>query len=358
MDFRPNKKRILFFASTGCLLLILAFLPITLPVTVDATGKLIPYREWVISGNTDGRITSIVYDHLSGRTQLYYSSLFERGDAVRISFEDDIRVGVNVQETDTIGRIFSVNQERDFVQLQGFLSERRREMDFFRSGEKNALQDQAAEQLAAARVQAEFQRSLAQRKYELFQKQLISSEEYEIEKSKADLYQRNVAAAEATLRVVQSGAKDEQLRLISAQIEALETETDIIRQRSDQSWLISPITGAVTRYFSTDTLLLIQDRSEYLVLIPVLWNDRGRLKKDFAIRMNPLNSTQTYSGIIVEIDDHAIMLNGRQSCLVIASVQDSAASLSPGLVVDVRIIRGHVSPVQYVLNLIKTIING
>jgi hypothetical protein len=353
-NFRPATKWILVAAAV-CIVFIMLAIPFRIPVTVTSRGKIIPCREWIISGNTDGRITSIVYDHLKGKTQSYFSSLFERGDAVQISFRNDFQVGARINEADTVGRIYSVNQERDFLQLQGFLDERRREMQLYRSGEKSAVRDEAEEQLAAARIQAGIQQSLAQRKYELLQKQLISAEEYEVERAKADLYNKNAAAAEATLRIVQSGAKAEQLDLVSSQISALEQEINLLRQRSQQSWLVAPVSGKVARYFSTDTLLLVQDQSQFLALIPIPWRDREVIRENLTVGIQPLESTETLEGFLVEIDDQVISINGRQAFMVVAAINDSTGKLASGLIVDARIKCQPVSLTGFILNFIQSI---
>lgn len=358
MNFQLKSKRNLVIIIAGIAIILGLLLPIKISDYIAASGKLIPAKEWIISRNTDGRLTAVLTDNKLGKHLRYFSTIFERGDAVQISFKDKVSAGASVAIDDTIGCVSSNNFDRAFIQLQSQLAERRNELQLYLTGEKEAVREQALGQLSAAKIQADMQHGILQRKAELFKNHLISREEYEVEQAKADLYDKNAVVAQAQLNVVQSGAKSEQIRLIQSQVDGLEKEIAVVGQRLNESWLIAPLNGMVARTFSTDTLLLVQNTDEFILIMPVNWLQKDKISIGQEVELEISGSKQRMQAQMIGVGKTVQSLNGRQFIWATAVVSNAEDLLAAGLIVQAKIHCADLTFRSYLFNFIKSIYIG
>ena len=79
----------------------------------------------------------------------------------------------------------------------------------------------------------------------------------------------NIEIAEAQLKSLQTGFKQEEIEMISARIDGIKKEIDTLLSRHENYTLTSPLSGIVFDTFSGDTLVTIGDTSHYIALIPL-----------------------------------------------------------------------------------------
>ena len=103
----------------------------------------------------------------------------------------------------------------------------------------------------------------------------VPYQDYEIALSTRNLFMINIEIAEAQLKSVQTGLKQEEVEMISSQITSLEEEIDTLLERSENYTLTSPLSGVVFETSPGDTLVSIGDTSSYTVIIPLKLKNRN-----------------------------------------------------------------------------------
>lgn len=331
------QSRWLLLITLTILLLVVMLVPIPVPQSINTSGKIIPAQEWVVSKTSDGRISSVLRDNLKGRHITYFSTLFERGDAIQLKFNEHLLDSGRLSAGDTIGVILSNDLRHQMEQLRGLLEVRTRELEFYRSGEKSALIEQAQKELQAAQTEAATQQELAKRKKLLFEQNLISQESYDLEQMQADVLAQKAASARARLKSIMTGAKEEQIALIQSQIDALKKELLVYQARQRDFTLTSPISGRIIETFSADTLLLVESRGKRAVLFPVPVEQQNRLSDIEEITLRPANYRQTLPARLVRKGQLVKRINGRSVVLLTAALDETPLNLNTGLMARVNI---------------------
>lgn len=335
-------------------LVIVLLLPIKIPYSIKAPGKILPAKQWIVSKGPDGRLITVLKDNKLGISQNYSVSQFERGDAIQFSLRPNISSGSAIREKDTVASIYSNEIERQFIQLKGELEVAKASLAANESGEKQSSIQEEKERLEFMKKQADEQKKIFNRLEALYHKDLVSQEEYEISKGTAELNQINISIAEAHLQTVQSGVKKEQLDYIKSQVQALQKQIDILQKRFKNYTLISQVTGVANRILGNDTLLVVSDTSEFVVLIPVKWEERNYLFNNQKVYLKAPDSSVSQDATLVRIDKSIHPLNGGQVFLVTAFFNSPKIDFLSGLIVQCSIKCDPIRPVEYLKRIFES----
>ncbi len=339
------------------LIIVIIFLPIEYPSSINSKGKLLPHKTWLISKETDGRLTTELLDNVTGLNNEFSVTQFERGDAVQFKFNLDlISLGI-VQQGDTIGYVISNEIEKDIEKLKGELISAKALLNVQTSSEKESVIEEEKSKLVFAEKELEEQTKIYERKKKLFDRDLISQQEFEADEARYELAKININIAKERLRSVQSGAKAEEIDYASTQISTIENEIRVLQKRYESNNIISPIAGNVTRSFSSDTLLIINDVSKNIVLIPIKWQDSGKLKPEQQVVVSSPNINETLQGKVFSIGNAVKTLNGIQFIMVTAVFEDSISQLKPGLLVDCKIHIDDSTALELIKEFFKPVLN-
>ena len=352
--FNRYKKLLLLLAAV---LLTVMFLPVKIGYSIKTPGKLLPAREWIVSRGTDGRLISAVIDHRRGVNENYSVSQFERGDAVQFRLRPEVAAGASIAKGDTLGSIYSNDFERQFIELEGALAEANATLGLLTSGEKRSVVDEAEKSLEFARKEAEEQDRVFQRVKGLYDRNLISKEEFEITSGDKELSGIKVMIAEAQLQKVQSGAKVEEVDLIKARILALQQEIETLSKRMAQFTLISPVSGIAQQVYSGDTVLVVQDTTELLLKMPVAWLQRRYVAADQKVRLNAPDIDGEPDGKMLSLDKAVHSISGRPVVMATAIIQKYHPEFVPGLILSCSITCEPILPREYLLRIVSAVMN-
>ena len=347
----------LIWLSVLILLIIFLLLPIKIPYSIKAPGKILPSKEWIVSKGPDGRLITILNDNKLGVSQNYTVSQFERGDAIQFSLRPNISSGTPINKTDTVAIIYSNEIERQFIQLKGELEVAKSSLNTYTTGEKQSIVKEEKERLEYMKKQAEEQRKVFNRVEALYQKNLISLEEYEVSKGTADLNNINIAIAQAHLQSIESGEKKEQIDFIRSQIQSLQKQLDVLQKRFKNYTLISQVTGIANRSLGADTLLVVSDTTEFVVMMPVKWEDRNYLSLNQRIILKFPDNSTSEEAVLVKIDKSIHALNGGQVFLITAKLLQKPLDILPGLMIQCSIQCEPVRPIQYLTRIFSLVWN-
>ncbi len=344
-----NPKLIALYISLILIFVIIILLPIEFESTLKFTGRLYPAREWILSRGADGELIASLHDYKDGTLQSYNVAQIIRGDFVKFNLKavQDI-----VKSGDTIGIFYSSEIEHQLTRLKGLLDVEIATLEFYLSGEKSAIIQEALKRYEQAKEQAESQRKIFERTKILYEKNLIPLQEFEIAQTMLKVYETNVEIAKAQLENVSTGAKAEQIKMIKANIKMLQKEIEVLEKRLKDFILISPISGVVNRTFSQDTIITIADTSELVALFPINLSDASKIKPGQKVQVK---EDETLKGMINKISKNVKFIGGQQVIFCTAVFKNGKTFLKPGAMITCSVSLGKVKPLEMITNFLKSV---
>ncbi|MBK7228574.1 MAG: hypothetical protein IPH97_06875 [Ignavibacteriales bacterium] len=350
-----SHKKIIIWVAVITIIILSLILPINIKYNIYVKGKLLPNKEWIIYKGTDGRLTSLITNYRTGMNQSYDVTLFDRGDAMRFSFNQKLHSGSRLFVNDTVAIVYSNEIERQIENLKGEIIAAKASLSLNLTGEKEAIIEQENKTLDYSIKQSEEQKKILDRVKTLYDKGLASLEEYEIAKGTYELNVINSSISKARLQSVQTGAKKEQVSLIRSQIISLENELAILQKRFKGFTVTSPIGGVLSRKTNSDTLMSLYDNSEFVLLCPVKVSDIEFISDTARVKIK-LNDKTVYARIY-EKTNAVKIVNGIQIVTISADVDKAVNDLTPYLMADCYVDAGELSPVEYLVRIWQRMVN-
>lgn len=330
------------------LAVVIYFLPVNLPLNLSARAKILPASEWIVARNDNGQIFTRLFDNRSGLSKNYSVSNFERGDDVRLIFRSDLKINSFVTTKDTIAKLYSNEIERQLTALKGSLEVAKASLKLNQTGDKASLVKMAEEQLAFQKKNAEEQRKILFRQEQLYQKKLISQEEYEISKGTAELNDLQIAIANANLETVRTGEKTEQIDFINSQIKSFENEIAILEKRTADFNIVPAIDGTISKLSIGDTLLIIQNTDDYFLMIPVNLKNQKYISIGEQVSFYSGADQTEFYGKIISINNSVEYLLGEPVIIVTAEIKNDNQPLNTGLITECEIHCGNMSIADHI----------
>lgn len=352
-----SRKTLIIWISILSIFVITLLLPIKISYNLFVRGKILPANEWIIYKGSDGRLTSQLINYKTGINQSYDVTLFDRGDAMQFEFNPSLASGTSIEQNDTIAVIYSNENERQIENLKGEIIAAKASLSLNLTGEKEAVIDQEIKNLDYAVKQADEQKKILDRYKALYDKGLVSQEEYEISKGTYDLYLINISISKARLKTVETGAKQEQIEFLKTQINSMQNELAILQKRFTGFTVTAPINGVVSRKTNSDTLMIISDISEFVLLCPVKVKDKKYLQTSANVDIHAHGTKQDVKSFVYEIGNDVQLVNGIQIVTVTSSVEGNSDQLIPSLIVDCFIETGKLSPLEYLERIWQRMVN-
>jgi hypothetical protein len=326
----------------------LVWLPLRLPSGLDVQGQVLPVQAWYLTRDPDGNLIATLHSYRAGAVVAYTAASVARGDVVALSVDPTLLQRGYTTAGDTVGVLLSGEASYVLAQLAGQLRTAEATLRLYETGEKTALIEEARQRLLRLEEErTQLARTLA-RKQELHARAFLPDEELELAASTLRQLERSVAEAQAHLEVVQTGARPEQVALAQTQVQALQDETQALRHRLARNTFVVPISGPILHTASPDTLLVVADTSDYVVIMPVRWEDRAQAAIGQAVTFRTDNAT--LSGTVVHQDPIAQPLNGGSYLLVTATVDGpSGGQILPGVRVRCTLSGEALSPGAWLL---------
>lgn len=313
------------------LLLVMLYIPVRIPYSVSAYGRVLSAREWVLVHDGGGQFVSFMRDNGSGMVDEYAVTEQQRGDPTRFHRAPSATASVSVLPGDTIGWLSSSEFDRQFRVLEGSVEIARAALSSARSGEKDALVVQARAALEEARALRDEHANQHRRRLELHEKNIISDDEIEISRDRLRVLDAGVAMAGAQVAAVSSGLKEEDIRVRLAEVAAYESELAALRERARRYVLCTPIGGVLLNTYASDTLLIVRDE-RLLLMLPIPVDEYGRLQEGAVIDFGIPRTVFRGEARLLEGSHEVQYLQGEPVRFVTAEVVSDPTDLSPGLI--------------------------
>ncbi|MCE5250846.1 HlyD family secretion protein [bacterium] len=328
---------------------ILYAVPVKIPYSIEAPGKIVPLKEWILVRGEDGLLSATLYNNVLNLPESYSITHVERGDHVTFRLNEKLMSCESVAAGDTVGFVNSHNVELQWAQLRGELSTELATLKLYETGDKESLVREARFQLDYAQKQVEHQKTEISRLVSLAEKKMIPEADMEREETTLRLLEINTDIAKARLITAQTGSKKEQNDLVRARITALRDEIDVLEKRLRLSTITSPISGRLVRFSRSDTLAVVQCDTRYAVVFPARWEDRTDIVPHQRVRLSVEGLETQPEGEIEHLCQNVFVVNGRQLLRVAAVIEEGTTELSPGVIANCSVICPPVRLYEYIL---------
>jgi hypothetical protein len=128
----------------------------------------------------------------------------------------------------------------------------------------------------------------------------------------------------------------------------LRREIEVLEHRQTRGNLISPLNGVAMNVASNDTLLIISDTSDYVILMPVRLRERDYLSHDLQIAVKTREMGRLPDGALTHVDKTIYTLNGEQIVFATAAMSDMRSALLHGLSAQCSIVCGDIPLREFV----------
>lgn len=343
-----NRNYFFLLFLIGAILTIWLLCFINIQYNLNYSAKLIPSKENIISMGNDGSLFNILADYKKGiRSDITVLSI-ERGDSWSFSINERIKSGDLVTRGDTIGSVVSSNLTLELETYRGRLEELKALYEETAAGLKKEDVKIFENELEYARRQFGEHTILLKRYSALAEKNLISYEDYEIEKGKNELFKIQIEIAQSRLNSALIGMKPASLASIKTQIQSAGNNLKQLMNKLKRFTITAGIDGIIERVITGDTLAVLSDYSEYVLLIPVRLTDRDLIKMGQRLSFTLPDSIANIEAEIIDISHKVDKINETSVVLVYADGIKGKPGFFSGLIVEVKINCGEVSLFEYV----------
>jgi hypothetical protein len=302
------------------------------PLIIQAPCYFSAVEEWELVQSNPSRLLSVLRDNARMKTPLYTLLQYARQDFIQFSMDPDLTSGRSVEKDQPIGEIVSSESQILFANLQGQLNRARANLQMLRTGQKEAVQKEAVEALNYAKTQLDVFLPQYERNRKLHQQKLISDEEWELSVKTEELLRRNIQVQQAKLQVVQSGEKQETVRMTEEDIDRLESQLRQLQRKISLGQIRTPIAGVFSNA-SQDSVLCRVSRLDSVACTLMLRSDQipfVRPGQTVVVRDPEAGFRKT--GTVFTIDQKCSSVSGRSVFFLTAVVDNAGGRILSGMI--------------------------
>ncbi len=353
MIYKQRKTSHIVIAALILLaILLITFNFITVPMQISTYSEVFPKERWLLTRGNGGQIISNLIDYSKGQTTQYDISQFERGEYVSVDFLNSIKDKREFDKGDTIIVMHSSDVSDRLITAEGELEVALANLNSQNSAQKEALVNEAESKLKYTEEKIGEQKILFDRTKQLFEKNLVSKQEYELQEWNLNLLEIEKKIYTSQLENLRTGVKPEEKRLLETQINAAKEKLEFLRERESQLVISLPINGAVTSTFSPDTLLNIVNYKQVVLHTPIRITDLQEFRIGQQISVSFPGLKKVLSGNVLSINKEVKLVNAQQAVFISVLFDNSANQLLPGMVVENSIKLKNITLLEQIIKII------
>lgn len=325
---------------------------VKLPYSISTYAEVLPHKKWILAKGSNGIMTSNLVDYETGMTNNFAFTQFQRGEAIVFSLSDKLSGRKYIALGDTIGELYSTDLAERITELQGELSVAKAELSESQTGEKVSMVAEAENRIKYAQARLEERQKVFERTEQLYKKGFATQEEYDLIASEVKQLQIEIEISRAQLQTASSGLKKESIELLRQKVSALGASLELLKKRSKSYVFTSPVSGVVSRTFSSDTVLTIIDYDEVLLNVPLKLSYAQSLKEgdDFEILLSGYDKPVT--GRVISLSPVVKFLHYQQVITATILMNNQGHRLLPGMVTEGQIMLEPLSVLEHLKNFI------
>jgi len=330
------------------------YVPVQIPFAAESIGRVYPVREWQLTQDQTGRISSVVRDYRLGATQQIDAYQFEQGDISGLQFvlppDRFVHVG------DTVVRMYSIRQNEEIQNIEAQIALYGAQLQADITGDKPPVVQEAENRLHFAEQDLIQKEKIFLIKKPLWEQQLIAFTEYQEAESAYQLAKTQVGIAQKYLETVATGLKTESVGITQAQLRGLKNRLDILRRKGLSFVLRAPFSGwVVPAVLLPEEQLILQQAGEYVVQIPMKVTQLPYLSPRTIITVTDIQTQRSYPARLSQTGMKVEVLDNQQVSMLTAIITpDSIGTrLTTGVSAKCRIDFGAVNQREYLRRILN-----
>jgi multidrug resistance efflux pump len=259
MNHSPAFIRLRVLVRLGLLIVLIIMALLPYPFTVGGEFRLLPVNQIGIRAQVSGEIDTVF-----------------------------VSEGQWVKKNDPIAKLNGRDQKKRVEAIKAALDETQARLELLQAGPKPEAIDRAEQEVKAAAKSLEYSKIDAERARKMFKDKAISEKDYDNALRKRDLDRERLVLAEKNLELVKSGAREEEIRAVGAEIQRLRVESSHAEEELELTTLTSPADGRIiTPYLSQkigqvlgtgELFAVVEDANTIIAEIDVLEEDIGEVR--------------------------------------------------------------------------------
>jgi len=217
-----------------------------------------------------------------------------------------------VRRGDTIAKLDDRLHRNRIAVLEASMEETQAMLSLRLKGAKPEEIAKSEQEVAAARKNLQYSEKEEQRYANMLREKAVPETEYQLARRKMDLDLESLKLAEKNLQLVKSGARDEEIKGLEAEMRRLGAEIAQAKGDLERTTLYSPLDGMViTPYLSQkigqrleagDLLAVIEDRTTAVAEVEISENDIGEITPGAKVKFRTwADPTRTFSGELLSV---------------------------------------------------------
>lgn len=350
-----KKISIIVLIIVAVSIIVLFFGSFKVNYSVVSKVQIKPQLEWELSKTIDGALITTLKNNLKNTVNAYSVTEFQRGDVVEFQINEAILEKKYVQKGDTIGIIYSNEEQRKLIELIGNLKILEAEYTYYTTGQKPEDVDKALKELILAEKELDTQRKLMARSEILIKDTVISLQQYDIDLNELKVKEMAYEIAKANYESVTTGEKPEQADLINSKIQALNLQINQLKERINYFTLTAPINGTLAKNsyqapasenVRNEVVLKIINVEEKIGVAPIRLKDLPL----FSIGSEAFLPKENKQAQVISIDNVA-QNNWTESSVFLNFQIEDGLNLNTGTFTDIKIYGAELELKDYLLKL-------
>ncbi|UCE04954.1 MAG: hypothetical protein JSW07_15200 [bacterium] len=337
-DTNISQQKPLLFIISAFIVLIIIALFIKFPYYIKGPCQFSAQYNWSLIEVEPGKLLSRLSGRNPHQVQDFNLLQFDRPDFVNFSLAPSIEAGQYVEKDDLIGTISSTENKIRLDELTGQLERAKAELNMITTGEKQAVQDEALQELNYAKSAYDLYKPTIMRKKQLHQDSLISQSEWEQAEAEFKLLELNISIASAKLKTVRSGDKTEAAEVFKSDIMSIENQIHSLETKLAAEIIRTPINGILLDSYQQGTLCSVAKTDTMIVQIPIDQKNRYYAKSGMKLQVKiAALANKSFSGNIISVGRNAQMINNKMMFILTGTIENSNHTLFPGMTGYVKI---------------------
>lgn len=258
-----------------------------------------------------------------------------------VNLEPLVKEGQKVQKGDKIAQLTSNQYKNELDKTLAQIQKAKADYMILKKGARPEELQQASDNIRRIEALLKAKQKEKERYDQLWEKKLVSQEEYDKIFAEYQALESDLAIAKNTLRLLQLGAKPEELSKAQAEIQQLEARSNQLKQQIQAQEIKSPISGIVTNVRPKGDLLTIARTDTVRVLIFASEKDMDVLKVGQKVKAKVRSYPgKAFYGVVTKVAQQAEKFGNKNVFVITSKVSNNDSHLKPGMTGQAKIYCG------------------
>ena len=308
---------------------------VKIPESVSGSCLLDSVRCWDLEEVRPGSYRACTEDLLTGELKHYRVYQFDRPSFVDLSMAVNTSgesTGNDVSSGQLLATAKSSSLAIELIEKQTDLAKARAELEVLQSGSKPAVIKRADLVIKLAKSELVAYQLQYNRNKDLFEQEILSSENWEASIARLDLMKLDVEIAEAEKAELTSGASSQMIEKAQTNIDSLVRELAALQEIQSSLEIRTPIAGNLSLRQGSGPLLRVAENDTMIarILIPQTQGQRLLVGQPINI-MVPGLSGDAFVGEVLRIDQEVTLSKAGAYITVYGLLVNPDARLAPGM---------------------------